>query len=138
MSTKLELQGLEEFRQALRNLPEELKAEAGAIVQAHADQAQREIVTGYAEKTGNLKTHVKVERDASRFGTAAIVKSTARHAKLYEFGTTRRQTNAGANRGSMPKADDAHAMIPKVVRIRARMVRALIDLVKRAGFEVQA
>lgn len=134
--TRLELQGLEEFRAALRALPDHLREEASAIVLAHAEQAQREIVGGYPQHTGNLRSRVSVRPSATRFGTGALVKSAAKHASIFERGTAIRQTRAGANRGRMPEAATAQAFIPKAIRVRARMVRALIDLVRRAGFQV--
>lgn len=139
MSSRLELKGLDELRRALRDLPEDLADEAGAIVLAHAEQAQQDIVRGYAEgPTGNLKRGVVVERNRSKFGSRAIVRSRAKHAHLYEFGTGRRQTQQGWNRGSMPKALAPNAMIPKVIRARRRMTEALIGLVRKAGFQVDA
>lgn len=140
MPTKLRLEGLTELRTQLRNLPEDLAQEAGAIVTAHAEEARRRIQTAYPEgPTGNLKRGVTMERNTSKFTSSAIVRSRATHAHLYEFGTTKiRRTKKGASRGTMPKADPQHAMIPIVVRVRAQMVRALIGLVERAGFQVRA
>ena len=40
---KIAINGLEEFRAALRMLPQHLTDEAAAIVQAHAEQAYREM-----------------------------------------------------------------------------------------------
>lgn len=138
MGVKLELRGLEEFRAALRGLPAHLRDEGAAIVLAHAEQAVREIVSGYPEKSGNLRSHVTVRPSATKFGTGAVVKSAAKHAFIFEKGTTVRRTNTGANRGRMPAADASKAFIPKAIRARQRMVRALMDLLRRAGFEVSA
>lgn len=136
---RLELQGLTELRTALRQLPAELVQEASAIVLAHAEQAQRDIRDGYPTgPTGNLKRGVTVIRTTSRVTTAAIVRSRAPHAYIYEHGTTTRRTDRGANRGRMPEAPVERRMIPKVIRLRRRMVDQLIALVRRAGFTVDA
>jgi bacteriophage HK97-gp10 putative tail-component len=135
---RLELDGLTELRAALRHLPAQLTAEADAIIRASADQAKREIQAAYPEgPTGNLKRGVTVQHNASKFFTSAIVRSRAKHAHLFEFGTRRRTSRRG-NRGAMPVAPEGQRMIPIAIRIRRQMVTALIDLVRRAGFEVAA
>jgi hypothetical protein len=137
MAAKVDLQGFADFRAALRALPEDLAHEGSDIVVAHATEAQREIRGGYPQgPTGNLRRGVTLDVDRNAFGTVATVKSHAQHAHLYEAGTKRRTTRSGANRGVMPPAPEGNRMIPKVIRIRARMRQALIELVKRAGFTV--
>lgn len=137
MSVRLQMQGLTEFQQALRQLPEELTDEASAIVQAHAEDAQQRIQRAYTEgPTGNLRRGVVKESYKSRFTTNAIVRSRAKHAWLYEKGSQPRRTATGANRGRMPEAPEANRMIPIVIRKRKQMVEALKGLVRRAGFQV--
>ncbi len=137
MSAKVTIDGLTEFRAALRALPAELAQEGETIVVSHATEAKREVTSGYPKgPTGNLQRGVTLTVEKSHFGTTAIVKSHARHAHLYEDGTKLRRTRSGANRGQMPRAPEANRMIPKVIRIRARMRQALIELVKKAGFTV--
>lgn len=138
MASRVQLQGLQELRTALRNLPADLADEAAAIVEAHAEDAARNIQAAYPEgPTGNLKRGVTREINRSRFGSAAIVRSRAKHAHLFEKGTAQRRTKTGANRGAMPQAPESERFIPKAIRARARMVTALKDLVRRAGFEVE-
>ena len=137
-NVRLQMDGLSELRAALRRLPEELTAEADAIIQAQAGYAQQQIVAAYPQgPTGNLKHGVTVNKESSRFGVRAIVRSRARHSHLFEFGTAPRRTKKGANRGSMPKAPESERMIPIVVRRRRAMVQALIELVRKAGFSVE-
>lgn len=127
------------FRDALRRLPSELKHEADVVVEAHATEAARTVRDGYPEgPTGNLKRGVTTEINRSKFFSAGIVRSRAKHASMFERGTQRRQTATGQNRGVMPSANASEAAIPKFIRIRARMTSALIDIVRRAGFEVSA
>lgn len=139
MSASVEMIGLDALRLALRNLPEELTAEANAIVESHAAEAARLVQTAYPEgPTGKLKRGVSMRSEHGRFGVSAIVSSRARHSHLFERGTGPRRTASGANRGQMPAAPDSQRMIPIIVRTRRRMVAALIQLVERAGFTVVA
>jgi len=129
MPVTLKMTGLTELRAALRNLPEELTGEASAIVLAHAEEAQRRIESGYPQgPTGNLKRGVVTQRSSSRFTAGATVLSRAKHAYLYEHGFTRKGKNTARK--------TPQAMIPIVVRVRAQMVRSLIQLVRSVGFEV--
>jgi hypothetical protein len=139
VTVRLQMDGIQEFKAALRRLPEELQGEADAIVATHAEAAGADVVRGYAQgPTGNLKRRVMVTRESSRFGTSALVKSRAPHASIYESGTQQRRTAKGYNRGRMPQASAEARMIPKVIRWRSRMVKQLIALLQRAGFEVKA
>lgn len=140
MSVTLNLEGLDELRAALQKLPDDLAAEAATIVEGTASQAKQEVQSGYPiGPTGNLHNRVTVTNNAGRrFGVVSILKSTAPHAWIFENGSKVRRTQKGWNRGSMPAPPDSGRMIPKVIRLRAKMVAALIELVKLAGFEVNA
>lgn len=138
MSAKLTWQGMSEFRRDLRNLPEDLANEASVIILAHADDAQRQIQDAYPEgPTGNLKSRVRREINRTKFTTGAIIKSAARHAHLFEFGTRKRTTDKGADRGSMPQGQETQRMIPIAIRTRRRMVGAIITVLEKIGFEVR-
>lgn len=131
------MEGLQELRQQLRKLPEDLAREAGAIVIAHAEEAQRRIQSAYPEgPTGNLKRGVTAQHQGSALAATAIVRSRAKHAWLFENGTAPRRTQRGAYRGRMPAAPDSQQMIPIVIQARRRMVSALIQMVQKAGLEV--
>lgn len=152
MSVRLIFEGMDEFRNALRNLPAELVLQAKAVVSEAAQEAMVETVNGYPirqsnvhptarRKTtyyppGNLRRRVVITNKSNNASALFIVRSAAPHAHLFEFGTARRQTASGANRGSMPAAQLADRMIPKVVRIRRRMVERLLEIVRSAGFVV--
>lgn len=139
MSARVQINGLPSLRQALQQLPQELAQEAHAIVQAHAEGAARDIQQGYPEgPTGNLRRGVTTQVNMSRFGGAAVVRSRARHSTIFEKGTGRRQTARGWNRGVMPAASRDQQMVPKAIEWRRRMNRALIDLLRRNGLEVNA
>lgn len=136
MSVRVKLDGFAELREQLRNLPTHLAEEAGGIVTRHAHAAEAHIQAAYPTgPSGNLKRGVKVDQ-VQVSGAAAHVRlrSTARHAHLFEFGTQARHTSLGYNRGPMPAA---HVFIPTVVRERRQMTEDLIAMLKREGLTVQ-
>lgn len=139
MSVKLNFEGMSELRTALQNLPDDLQAEAEGIVTATAQEAKASIQSGYAiGPTGNLHSHVTVTNNSARRAAAvSIVKSTSPHAWIYDNGTKVRTTHKGAGRGQMPARPIQDRMIAKVIRLRARMEKQLVELVRRSGlFEV--
>lgn len=77
---------------------------------------------------------VQVIPASSRYGAAAAVKNTAKHAHLYENGTQTRQTKIGANRGAAPPG---RVFVPIMIRKRRELHGELVALVRRAGFEVR-
>lgn len=130
---------MDELRAALRALPEDMAREASEIVQTQAEFARQDIQRVYPSVTGTLANRVDTSKaTTSRFGAGTVVRSRAPHSAMYEFGTKPRRTASGANRGRMPAADASKAMIPIVIRRRRQMVAKLIELVRRAGFTVDA
>jgi hypothetical protein len=96
-------EGMDEFRAALRQLPEELTAEAATIVYDTGDRAAAAIVAAYPRVSGKLKEGVRVRQNPySRFGVQSIVENTAKLARIFERGSEARHTALGANRGRMP------------------------------------
>lgn len=152
MGVRISWEGRDEFLTALRNLPEDLAAQAAQVVRASAEQAGQETKADYPIRQtnqtpslrrhstwfppGNLRKGVTVADKSTLVSAAYVVRSAAPHAHLFERGTLVRRTRSGANRGAMPQANVAERMIPKVVRIRQRMVQQLIAIVRAAGFEV--
>jgi hypothetical protein len=135
MSTTFEIKGLEELREELRRLPEALRDEARDIITAESSAAMEQIVAAYPEHTGNLRNHVYVSTTAGggRYGVAAVVRNTAKHAWIFENGTQTRQTAIGANRGAMAPG---HVFIPIVIRHRRAMYARLADLLRTKGMQV--
>ncbi len=134
-NNKLTLGGFNELREALRNLPEHLAHEAGAIVTQHAEAAAAQIRNAYPARTGNLKRGVKVDRATVQgAGASARVRSTAKHSFIFEHGTQARHNAIGANRGAMPPGN---VFVPVVVRERRAMIDDLVALVEREGLTVR-
>lgn len=135
MPNRLELDGMDDFRAALRQLPPHLRDDGSEIVQTAAEWAEKEIAAVYREhkESGNLLDHLKLETKENDFGTSAVLKSTAKHAHIFEDGTAVRKTKSGANRGFMP---GFNVFVPTVIRKRNWMHDQLIKLLERAGFEV--
>jgi Bacteriophage HK97-gp10, putative tail-component len=137
MGVRLNFEGMNELRSALQALPQEMQDKAQIIVLTHASAAKNEIQGAYPTgRTGNLRSRVTVTSSAGRVGTVSVVKSGAPHAWIFEHGTGNRVTSTGANRGRMPEAPVSEQMIPKVVRLRNRMVQELIAFVRELGFDV--
>lgn len=133
MSATVRWNGLDELLEQLRNLPADLTAEAGHIIEASANAAAVQVRSGYGShrRTGKLQESVVVDVLASgEFGVVRRLRATAKHAHLVEYGTQARHTAIGANRGSMPPA---HIFVPAVLRNRRQMYEALKDLVLRHG-----
>lgn len=122
-----------EFRALMRAMPVELRDEGAEIVIARAEQAADSIIAQYPEHTGNLKSHVKKEIKREAFGIRVVVKSTAKHAFIFEEGTKVRHNKAGASRGFMPAAD---IFVPVSIQKRDAMQGELIALMQRKGLEV--
>jgi len=141
----LQLDGVATLSEALRNLPAELRDQAMEIVRDHVDQAEGEIRAAYPEgPTGNLRRGLRQDRGtAGNWGASIVLKSTAKHAFLFETGSEYahpdlawvRRTRAGAARGRMPAGK---VFIPAVIRWRRKMVEALVAFVEKAGFTVRA
>lgn len=133
-NNRIRWDGLDELRDALRRLPEELRGEGSEIVVTNATGAKTEIVEKYPDRTGNLRGRVTLGLDSgSRFGAGAVVKNTAKHAYIFENGSQARHTALGANRGTMPPG---HVFIPTVMRWRRRMYDQLKALLERHGLSV--
>jgi len=146
----LTLEGLDDLKEALKQLPTELTHEGTAIVHAHATEAARQIEASYPSSgTGNLKSHVVIDFESSEVHGLARVRSTAKHAWIFEHGTAQRAWNgsntkrkrpwsgARKNTGTMPAHKDTASFVDIAVRRRALMTNALIELVERAGFTVR-
>jgi hypothetical protein len=134
-NNQLRLDGLNELREALRNLPDELTSQASRVVEGAANAAAAEAKRNYPRgETGNLIAGVQVTHfDRGKHSAGAIVKNVAKHAHIFENGTQVRQTRSGANRGAMPPG---HVFIPAVIRARTRMYQELMDLLQRTGLRV--
>lgn len=117
--------------------------EAAGIVRAHAEGAKNDMAARYPVRAygsladrGALLRGLKLEMRADDPGsTSARVKNSARHAWIFENGTggkVRHQSN-GKSTGIMPPG---RVFVPIAMDHRRRMVRELVDMMRRAGFEV--
>lgn len=139
MSASVVVSGLEEFLRNLLALPEDLNRDGFAIVQGETEGAAIEIRQEYGRQfkqhTGNLANSVHTFYPKSEV-LVGIVRSLAPHAHLVEWGT-RARSYKGQSRGAMSKPSPT--ITPTIARRRrARMARALVDMVKRYNFEVTA
>src|SRR5215207_3965982 len=132
MANRVQWSGLEDFKRALRMLPQELAGEAGNLVEAVANSAAVDIRSAYGAHryTGNLQKSVRVTHRERQFGMASTVKVTAPHAHLFEFGTQARHTKAGVSRGSMPPFN---IFLPRIRRAQRQMYERLKGMLARHG-----
>jgi hypothetical protein len=108
----------------LRRMPTRIEQEASWHVHNAADTMAAEVRAEYPEVTGHLKRGIKVQRvNAFR----AVVKSTARHAFIYERGTVERSHASGKSVGAMPPAN---VFIPAAIKARRHMTEQLIRVVE--------
>jgi hypothetical protein len=125
--------GFDELREALRNLPEHLAAEGGAIVNAATDAFMTEVEAAYPEHTGNLKRGLrKLQKSSGRYGVIYQVKNVAKHAWIFENGSQTRRSRSG-NPSPMPPGN---IFVPRAVRHRTRMERNLAAMLEREGLLV--
>jgi len=141
-SARFRFDGMAELIAGLRQLPADLAGEAGRVVIDAAEGAAAEIREKYPigpgdddYEGGNLKSHVKVvEKNAGQFGHVRQVRSSAKHAWIFESGTQTRQTALGYNRGFMP---GANIFVPTVRRYRRAMYEDLREILRNAGLDVR-
>jgi hypothetical protein len=133
-NNKFVFAGLSELKSDLQHLPETLVGEGVHLVEGAANATAVDVKRDYPVVTGNLRDHVVVDPvQHSAGGVRATVRSTARHAHLFEYGTQARHTSIGANRGAMPPG---HIFVPAAQRQRRVMVQQLIELVRSQGLQV--
>jgi hypothetical protein len=130
-------EGLDELREALRRLPDDLTGEASHIIEAAKNGAEADIKSQYP--AGPLRDHLTSSIERTGFSVVAIIKNTAKTiqgidlASLYEFGSQARHTVIGADRGTMPARP---VFVPVMVRKRRQMYENFRDLLTRYGLLV--
>jgi len=128
--------GMEEMKAYLRNLPPHMAKDADPVVEETVDMAADSLRQSYPiGDTGKLRRGIKTRITRTTSGVHGIVRSTAPHAHLWEFGTEDRQTRQGWGRGRM---DDQYnnGLVAIGIRMRKRMNQKLVGVVEAAGFTV--
>jgi hypothetical protein len=141
MSASFRIDGLDELKAELRDLPQQLAGEARHIIEGAANRAVTDIKSKYGDVkhlTGNLRDHVSQEElSGDGLGVDIKVLSSAPHAWLFEYGSQARHyyTKAGVlhETGIMPGTP---AFVPAMEKNRLAMWEAIRDLLERAGLEV--
>jgi hypothetical protein len=140
MSAKWTFTGLTELFRELRQLPDELAREGGAIVQAAgagaAGRVRARYPTGPPQKgrrPGGMIRGVTTADVVNQFGARVVVRSWEFYAKWYEEGTAVRRNRKGANRGAVRARN---IFVPEMQRTRDRMYDELAALLARKGLEV--
>jgi len=91
--------GMDTFKQELQLLTANLVSEAEGILISSAFDAADALRSAYPYVEGGLIRGVTVEPSRGVTLAGAEVKNLAPHAKIYEDGTVKRETNKGYNRG---------------------------------------
>ena len=121
---KAAFDGLIEMIDDLRRMPTEIEKAASWHVQEAAETMASEVRGEYPTVTGHLERGIKVTRvNAFR----AVVRSTARHAYIYERGTVARRWASGKGTGKMPAAN---VFIPAAIKARRHMTEQLVRVVE--------
>jgi len=145
MSTSFVLTGIDELREALRNLPAELAAEAGAAVTEAAQAAESDARAAYEahRHSGNLVSRLSRTTSSSAFGAGALVKNTAKHAWIFENGSEARHytTASGATHGTgamwgKTAQPPTHMFVRAMQTRRTAMYARLRAVLERQGLEV--
>jgi hypothetical protein len=135
--------GLDEFRELLRDLPTALRDDADDILIEAANRAEAEIRRGYTRgKTGDLLAGLYQNRRSGPFGIAIRLINKAAHAWLWDNGTEARhytttrgkQHATGAMWGKRPAP---HTFDRAVLASRRRMFDDLKAMMRAHGLEVR-
>lgn len=116
--------GMSALLEGLRRMPSKIEAEAAWHVENAAETMAAEVRNEYPEVSGALERGIKVVHENA---FRAVVKSTSKHAMLYERGTVERMRASGGSTGKMPPAN---VFIPAAIKARAHMVEQLINVVE--------
>ncbi len=132
--------GLAQLQKDLLNLPTDLQAEAGHIVEAHANAAAARIKSTYSDHwiTGELTKKVAVDFDLTTgVAASAVITNTSRLAYIFENGTeARHYVTVNGKQHLTGKMPGFHAFIPVVMQERRNMYADLADLVRSHGLAV--
>ena len=140
-SNRFVFSGLDELREALRTLPAELAAEAAGYVTGAAQAAQAEVRQVYEAHadSGNLASRLYLSTSSSAFGAGALLKSSAKHAWIFENGSQARHWASGKATGTMwgkTAQPPTHVFVRAMQKHRRRMYDELRGVVERHGLQV--
>jgi hypothetical protein len=137
--------GLEEFRDALKRLPTDLRDDAAAIMNEEVEAARAAIDADYAqhEFTGNLRARLLLTtKYDGPFGYRAELRNRAHHAWLFDNGSeARHYVHEKSGRihatGKMwGKTPPAHTFVRNAMRARERIQTRIVAMMEAAGLEV--
>jgi len=126
--------GLDAMRQEGRAVPADLANAAASRIWETANTTAGRLIAAYPiGPTGNLRAGVGVALERQQVTTRALVRSSAHHALLYEYGTKPRYYK-GAYRGVMPRT----LIFRRTMRdaTEALIQQAIADL-RAAGLQVR-
>jgi hypothetical protein len=140
---RFQFEGLEELKEALRNLPAELAGEASRIVEGAANGIIVDMRAEYPP--GELRDRLyQSSLSSGPFGVGVLIKNTSPAARLWDNGTVLRHTSGGQRAGHPTGAEwGGRAEGPpftfkrNMVKGRYRMLVQFKALLERAGLLVE-
>ena len=139
MSAQLVINGLDELRHVLKNLPTSLAEQSESIIDNRAEIARSTITQLYPRRTGNLRKGVRLkEITMGPYGRGRKVENRAPHAWLFEYGTegTRFYTTKHGKRKSVGQMPPGRVFIPNAIRHKRILMTELVAMLERAGLVV--
>lgn len=140
MGVRMQLTGMEALLQQLAHEPADVRAAGVAIVNDETDGGAEDLRRHYPEEsrtthgTGTLRGRVRTV-PATTSQMVGQVQSRAPHAHLWHWGTRKRRTKKGHNRGRMPAASP-EPIVPIAVSRRRRMLLRLKAMLEGRGYQV--
>jgi hypothetical protein len=123
MSAHLGWQGLSELRQALAELPADVRGQFKPVLDRAGQQIVSETTAAYATAgVPSLGEGLRVESSGDASDLSVRIRLTSPTAHLRELGTVDRYTASGAYRGRQPARP---VFIPTVERVRSQVAERL-------------
>ena len=137
-ANRLVFEGMQELKEALKNLPAELRGETSNEALAAANGAALDIRRGYGAGAESIAAAVVVERDApGPWAAGATVRTRHKLAWMFENGTqTRSYVTSQGKTHRTGAMRPQHVFVPPVMRARYRFYQRVSDLLRRKGLLV--
>ena len=146
MPAKIELVGWDAMIQQLTHEPEAIREEVRPLIHEHTEGTAEDLRRAYPEAshtahgTGVLRSRVRTVYPSSSLNIG-VVQSRAPHAYIYHWGSKKRKTRAGWNRGVMHQGKDrsgafVEPLVPIARSRRRRLMRAIETILERRGYVI--
>jgi hypothetical protein len=132
--------GLEEFRDALKRLPTDLRDDAAEIMNTEVEVARAAIDAEYATHTvtGTLRARLRLTtKYDGPYGYRAELRNRAAHAWIFDYGTeARHYVTASGRTHATGKMPPTHTFVRNAIRARERIQTRIVKMMEGHGLEV--